>query len=305
MVKQMKRVLITGLGGFTGRYVESALRSAGYDVYALSRTGLPVHQQVLSGDLLDPVSLRSVVREVRPQAVIHLAGVSSITHNDVEEIYRTNIMGTRNLLVELGEAVKSGTLLESVVLASSANIYGNGHSFPINESCSIAPANDYAVSKYSMELMAATWADILPISILRPFNYTGVGQSTGFVIPKVIEAFARKEEFLTLGNIDVARDFCDVRDVAAAYVKVMENRPRTIVNICSGTAMSLKCVLAYVERISGHAVTIKSSGHLLRRNEVGVLQGDPTKLRDIIGVWNPRPLSETLQWMFNAYSSRN
>jgi len=183
----LRRVLVTGLDGFTGRYVGAELETADCAVLSLERAsdGNRV-------DLLDADAVRETVRQIRPQAVIHLAGIAFAAHGDAEGLYRTNIVGTRNLLSALAQLPK---LPSMVVLASSAHVYGNAadERLPLDESSKVHPASDYAVSKLAMEYMARTWSDRLPVLITRPFNYTGVGQDMNFLVPKIVEHFRRGE----------------------------------------------------------------------------------------------------------------
>ncbi|MGH8126387.1 MAG: NAD-dependent epimerase/dehydratase family protein, partial [Rhodanobacteraceae bacterium] len=208
------RALLTGCHGFTGRYVAAELEAAGYQVIGLAHDSDPPAAGVLRANLLDRTAVRHAVAEARARIVVHLAAISFVAHGDADEIYRTNIVGTRNLLEALAAAEVEP---RSVVLASSANIYGNAAADPITETTPPAPVNDYAVSKLAMEHMARQWMERLPITLVRPFNYTGVGQAEQFLIPKIVAHFRRGEKVIELGNTDVARDFSDVRDVAHAY----------------------------------------------------------------------------------------
>ena len=114
------------------------------------------------------------------------------------------------------------------------------------------PHNDYAVSKLAMEYMANIWRDRLPITIVRPFNYTGRGQATSFLIPKLVQHFREKLPLIELGNIDVVREFGDVRDVAAFYVRLAEVKaPWGPFNICSGIGYSLNDVLEMLQTMTG------------------------------------------------------
>lgn len=291
----LPRALITGLSGFTGRYVAAELVAAGYEVHGLTRRAGEVDVPV---DLLDRQSLREAIEAIAPTVVIHLAAIAFVAHGDVDAMYRVNVVGTRNLL----DALASLTIVPKlVVLASSANIYGNADVERITEDTPPAPANDYAVSKLAMENMAKLWMDRLPIVITRPFNYTGAGQSEKFLIPKIIYHFRKKASVIELGNTEVVRDFSDVRDVAKAYREILNASPvgRTV-NICSGTGYSLNKILETVSGLAGYDIQVKVNPAFLRSNEVSRLLGSPALLYQETG-WQPiYPLIDTLEWIYRS-----
>jgi nucleoside-diphosphate-sugar epimerase len=211
-------------------------------------------------------------------------------------MYRSNILGTRNLLDALSNSAHAP---DAVLLASSANIYGNSRSGAIDESVPPAPANDYGVTKAATELLAKSYGKTLPIIVARPFNYTGRGQSDRFLIPKIVSHVRRREAEVELGNLDVARDFSDVRDVVSAYVKLLET-PRSAgetFNICSGRAHSLRELLDLVQSISGHSLAVRVNPAFVRADEVRTLWGSPEKLQRTIGPLEPSSLEQTLRWM--------
>jgi nucleoside-diphosphate-sugar epimerase len=293
-----RRVLVTGLDGFTGRYVAAELERAGYQACGLSRADAEVGSGHV--DLLDAVATRAAVARIRPQAVIHLAAIAFVAHDDVDALYRTNILGTRHLLAALADLPEPPA---SVVLASSANVYGNaaGQVGALDERTPLAPANDYAVSKLAMEYMARTWSGRLPLVFSRPFNYTGVGQDQRFLIPKIVAHFRRRERRIELGNLDVWREFMDVRTVAWAYRRLLDTRDEAdTFNICSGHGHSLREVLAMMAEIAGYAIEVGVNPAFVRENEVRRLTGDPARLQARIGVLPPHTLMETLRWMYQA-----
>lgn len=295
----MATALITGINGFTGHYLAKELRAAGYTVVGLSST--EVVQSVSSVNylcnILDREQLVDILTQVKPDVVVHLAAIAFVAHDDMDAIYHTNVVGTRNLLEAI---VKSKHIPRSVLLASSANIYGNALVEPIDEMVSAAPANDYAVSKLSMEYMARLWVDRLPITVVRPFNYTGAGQSLNFLIPKIVDHFTRRAPILELGNLDVVRDFSDVRSVVQRYRLLLESKTQgEVFNICSGQGHSLFDVLQIMRDVSGHDPEIKVNPAFVRANEVHRLVGSSAKLDALIGKVPVISLKETLQWMFN------
>lgn len=293
-----KRALVTGLAGFTGRYVARELRAAGYRVFGTSVPGHEAGEDMLPVDLTDRAAVAAAVHQVRPDVVVHLAAIAFVGHADIEQIYRVNVVGTRNLLEALAAAPARPS---AVLVASSANIYGNADLPVLDEDVKPAPANDYAVSKLSMEYMARLWMDRLPIIITRPFNYTGVGQHENFLLPKIVSHFRRQAAGIELGNLHVWRDFSDVRMVAAAYRALLEKAPAgRAYNICSGTGYSLGEALEMMNRIAGYEIEVRVNPAFVRANEVVRLVGDNGRLAAAVGGIVPVPLEQTLRWMYEA-----
>ncbi|MCK2089609.1 GDP-mannose 4,6-dehydratase [Thauera aromatica] len=291
----MKRALITGIKGFTGRYLAAELERCGWEVWGIgfhAETGDTRYRCV---DLADAAGLEAAVAEIQPDAVVHLAAIAFVGHGEPEAFYQVNLIGTRTLLAALAACDKTP---ECVLLASSANVYGNTTGGVLNESTPPNPANDYAVSKLAMEYMARLWMDKLPIVIARPFNYTGAGQAESFLLPKIVAHFRRQTKVIELGNLDIWRDFSDVRAVAMAYRRLLETRPAgETVNVCSGQTHSLREVIAMAEDISGRSIQVQVNPAFVRASEVKTLCGDASKLRALVGEWHTPPLEETLRWM--------
>lgn len=286
------------MGGFTGHYVAAELREAGYEVVGLSQATGDANANVHALDLCDRDALGAFMAGQDFDAIVHLAAISFVAHGDADAIYRVNIVGTRNLLEALDSAAAKPRI---VVLASSANIYGNATVEPITELTPPSPANDYAVSKLAMEYMAALWKERLPITIARPFNYTGVGQGKQFLIPKIVDHYRRRETEIELGNIDIVRDFLDVRDVARLYRLLVEHAPvGQTINLCSGRGHSLQEVIDMAGQLAGYRIAVKVNPAFVRSNEVKRLVGSRSYLERIAPQFAPRPLLETLAWMIRA-----
>lgn len=294
------KVLITGVDGFTGRYLAPVLAAHGFEVHGVVSHGgevvLPDVLCIHRCDLTDAPRVTEVVQTIEPQGVVHLAGVSFVGHGDVEAMYRINLLGTRHLLHALAQ---NNTRPDVVLLASSANVYGNGTEGVMDETTPPAPANDYAVSKLAMEYMARLYTESLPIIIARPFNYTGVGQAESFLLPKIVAHIRRGAGEIELGNLEVARDFSDVRMVAQAYLRLLTS-PAAIgrtFNVCSGTAYTLNEVLSLAREVSGRTLDVRVNPALVRDNEVKVLLGSRARLEACIGALDSFELRDTLRWM--------
>lgn len=282
----IKRLLITGGAGFTGKHLSAAASEFGFDAISLQ------------SNLLDREALSDEILNAKPTHVVHLAALSAVSHPDQEAFYKINLFGCLNLLDAL---TKLPITPKKILLASSANVYGNISNQKISESTNPKPVNHYAMSKLAMEYMSATYTALLPLIFSRPFNYTGVGHDTRFVIPKIVEHFRRNEQVIELGNLDVYREYNDVRMVCEAYLKLLEDGDiGEAYNICSGRTYSLREVIELTEQVAGKKIEVKVNPGLIRLNEVHTLAGNPDKLNMAIGNLRIYELKETLSWMLNS-----
>ncbi|WP_034913157.1 GDP-mannose 4,6-dehydratase [Erwinia sp. 9145] len=294
-----KKALITGIEGFTGQYMAAELSAAGYEVYGFGSSPARESSNYIQVNLTNAAQVKQAIDAVQPDIVVHLAAIAFVAHSDPKIFYDVNLWGTRNLLQALAESTKTP---EAVLVASSANVYGNNTPGKLAETTPTRPANDYAVSKLAMEFMAGLFYDTLPIIITRPFNYTGVGQAENFLIPKIVKHFRERKEIIKLGNIDVWRDFSDVRDVVKSYLTLLKSSSfGNVVNVASGKMYSLHEVIVLCKELTGHDIRIEVNPQFVRPNEIKELCGDITLLNNITGNNSPKiPLRDTLKWMLEA-----
>lgn len=289
------KVLITGCNGFTGKHLTAQLRAQNYQVYGICSKASN-SPDVYKADITDIADIRSVLENMQPDFVIHLAAVTNVANQDNETFYRVNLLGTLNLLTALHEAHVSP---QKIIIASSANVYGNSPVACLAETIYPKPVNHYGNSKLAMENMVSTWFDQFPIIVTRPFNYTGVGQDPDFVIPKIVAHYRAKNTEINLGNIAVVRDLSDVNFVVQSYIQLMQSNSHSeIFNICSGVGYSIKDILQLMQEIAGYAIQVKSNPDFFRRNEIKQLIGDNSKLFACIGKIPIIPLQETLKKMY-------
>lgn len=266
-----------------------------------SAAGHAVH--ALQADLLQPEALQHEAAQVRPEAVVHLAAISFVGHTDTEAFYRVNVQGTLNLLDALATLDAKP---QRVLVASSANVYGNCTQSPICETQCPAPVNHYASSKLVMEHLVRTRLEDLPVFFTRPFNYTGVGQSPSFVIPKLVQHFAARKPTIELGNLAVEREFNDVRFVCNAYLQLLEWAiPGQTYNVCTGLTYTLQQVIDMLAELTGHALQVQINPAFVRTSEIGRLCGDPAKLQTCTGALQNIDLRDTLSWMLEGLDAPN
>jgi len=297
------RVLVTGAEGFTGRYLVSALQAQGWETLSGVRAS-NAGTGAVSFDLNDAASMVDVLKRIQPTQVIHLAAISFAAHDDLEQIYTTNVIGTLNLLA----AIETAQLeLEHLILASSAAVYGQQELAELHEQLTPQPRSDYGISKLAAEHIALARHTAQQLTITRPFNYTGVNQHPSFLIPKLVSHFVEKKPVIELGNLDVAREFNDVRWAADWYTALVSssdnprNREETV-NLCTGQAFTLREVIGLLTEISGHSLEIAVNPQFVRDNDPPLIKGETRKSK-ALGL--PLPvvdLKDTLTWMCDNYS---
>jgi GDP-4-dehydro-6-deoxy-D-mannose reductase len=284
---------VTGGSGFAGRHLTELIR----DAVAPSRDEL---------DLLDAAAVGAAVRNVRPDAVFHLAALASVGRSweSPAETLTANLTMTVNLL----EAVRLEAPHAAVLIASSGEVYGPPEGLPVTEDAPLRPQNPYAVSKAACDLLAGQYADAFDMRVARTraFNHAGPGQSQEYVVGtltrQVAEAEAARaaEVVLKTGNPDSARDFTDVRDVVRAYVAAAE-LPPGVYNVCSGQATTVTDLVELVRRSTALTVHHEVDPERVRAHDVRELRGSAERLRAASG-WEPAiPMERTVADALDAW----
>lgn len=287
------KVLITGINGFTGKYLKKYLQENHHEVFGISNQIEKAENNIFQCNINDKEALVKVLKKIQPDYIIHLAAISFVMHADIEEIYKVNVIGTQNLL-DASIEVKHN--LKKIILASSATVYGNQDSTVLNENMCPNPLNHYGISKLAMEFVAKTYFEKLPIIITRPFNYTAPGHGEQFVIPKIARAFINKQENLELGNLNVYREYNSIYFVCEVYFKLMKSATTSeIVNIASGQTHSLNEIILLFEQATNHKLKVKINPNFVRKDEIERLAGNTDKLNQIIKIDNNYSINNVIK----------
>lgn len=298
----MRDLLVTGQNGFVGRHVTAL---------AAGRWRVIPHAP---HDLLNPVSLDDWLAHCCPAAVIHLAGQTFVPQafRDPAQTLQINLLGTLNLLQALKRRGFRGTFL----YVSSGDVYGQVavEQLPIPESCPPQPRNPYAVSKLAAEHLCLQWSFSEPdwrILIARPFNHAGPGQADHFVLPDMARQLLRVRQGLqspqiSVGDVDVTRDFLDVRDVVQAYFDLLDKgQPGEIYNVCSGQEQLIRDLIMQMAELADVQITLQQDSTRLRKAEQRRTRGCSNKLQRHTG-WQPRvPITTTLRDVLTDWEKRD
>ena len=274
-----KKILITGINGFTGIHLEKYLLDQGFDVYG-TVIGEPQKEKHLQCDITKKDQVDRTLLHVRPDYVIHLAAISFVGESNASLIYDVNVIGSENLLQSLHEHKIHP---KKVIMVGSATVYGNQGQEVLNESMCPKPINHYGISKLAMEHIAKSYFDKLHIIITRPFNYSGVGQETHFLIPKIVSHYREKKKVIELGNLDVAREFNTIGYIVKIYTALMlSDVDSEVVNLSSNKAIKLLEVIDQMNQIAGYKIEVTVNPTFVRTNEIKSLSGSTKKLKKII-----------------------
>jgi GDP-4-dehydro-6-deoxy-D-mannose reductase len=311
--------LVTGIAGFAGSYLAEALAARGDVLCGLLEPGRPAanlaealarHPEALAPERLPVVDVRdapavaAVVCDFQPDALVHLAAVAYVPYARAhpEETFAVNVGGTRHVL----DAVRAHRPAARALIVTSSDIYDPGakgdRPRAMDEDHPLGPRNPYGASKAEADRLAAEAAarDRLDVVRVRPFNHTGPRQEPRYVCAdfarQVAEAEAgRREPVIRVGNLDMARDFCDVRDVARGYVLALDRaRAGTAYNLCSGRAVRIREILDRLVAMARVPIRVEVDPERWRPADAPWFQGNAARARRDLG-WTPDiPLEQTL-----------
>ncbi|HYV60387.1 MAG TPA: GDP-mannose 4,6-dehydratase [Acidimicrobiia bacterium] len=286
------KAVVTGSSGFVGRHLVPHLRASGDDVVTIDHNGTPPI------DVTDAAEVRAVLQAARPDAVYHLAALSHVgrSWDAPETVFRVNALGALNVLRACADAGAG-----RVLVAGSADVYGAvaEGDLPLTEDAPIRPITPYGASKAAADVLAlqAFLGDGLPTLRVRAFNHTGPGQSSSMLVPGLARRIAEAERSggskIGVGNLDVVRDLCDVRDVVRAYRLLVERgEPGEAYNVCSGRGVSVRDVAGMLLSLSDAPLELVVDPDLVRHVDVPRLVGSASRLHGATG-WTPEIALET------------
>ena len=294
------KLLLTGSDGFVGKLLKR------------ERPCVPLVDEDSNVDLRDADRVRRVVAHIAPDAVIHLAAQSFVPESFARprETYDINFFGTLNLL----EALKTANFAGRFLFVGSGDSYGlvAPDELPIEEAQPLRPRSPYAVSKAAAEALCYQWSQSEPFAIVmtRSFNHIGPGQSERFVVSdfarQVVEISKRiRPPRICTGDIDVTRDFTDVRDVVQAYLLLLEQGRRgEVYNVCSGSEQSIRDVLMRLLRLGGVEAAVEQDPLRLRGAEQRRIYGSPRKLERDTGWARRYSLDTSLADILNDWKAK-
>lgn len=281
-------VLITGVTGFTGRYMTTFLRQMNVDISVIgidireeNQTGLDFYyKNDMSTVLLEEVLLRH-----RPHYIIHLAGAMPPAGDEL--MWTVNIGTTTNLLCELYRLKINPS---AVLVIGSAAEYISSREDLISEGHPCCGASTYGRSKWAQTQVALSLGRMYNqnVMVARPFNIIGPGISRNLVVGTLCEQFSGNSDTLEIGNVDSIRDFTDIRDIVRAYWDILTRGSRgEIYNVCSGKGIRISELIEVFKGCSRKAVGIKKSEQRLKTMDVDRSVGNNKKLRSLSG-WHAK-----------------
>lgn len=304
----MKRLLVTGSEGFVGSNLIKALDESKYEIVATCLPQLiPKRGKYVALDILDLDLTIEVFKQYVPDAVFHLAAVSSVARSfrDRAVAYNTNITGTANVL----EAARSLGKKVRFYFVSTCEVYGGGEH--LAENAPVVLKNPYAISKYAAELICTDFhGDGLETVILRPFTHTGPGQAETFVLPTIAKQISEIEKgkrapLIELGNIQARREFLNIKDIVRAYALALDKcAAGEVYNIASGQGYTIAELVEIFARLAKKEFELKVNPTKMRKNDIPVLLGDGRKFSRLTG-WSPTvKIEKTLEDLLNYWRAK-
>lgn len=311
------KALIIGGAGFVGKHLAEHIRQAyGWDLHItkMKQEELSIpYASVYDVDILDIEQLKSLLENLKPDYIFHLAAQSSValSWKNPQLTIDVNIKGSLNLL----EVLKNLELKSRTLLIGSSEEYGRieDYKYPVSEEYHLRPGNIYAVTKVCQNMLGKIYADAYGLDIIgiRAFNHIGPGQNETFVVADFCKQVAeieagRKDPVMMVGDLSAERDFTDVREIVKAYALLATKGEKgETYNVGSGKALSIRKLLdKIIEKSSRKDIEIKIDNQKLRPIEVPVIRADLNKLDALLG-WKPGwDLDKAIEDTLNYWRSK-
>jgi GDP-4-dehydro-6-deoxy-D-mannose reductase len=321
----MKSILITGISGFVGGHFVHYLLSQGNDIeiHGISRSKpawdfVPAVPELLTNhyfhqaDLLDIPAIKSLLEEIQPEYIVHMAAQSSVAESWKTPVF--SFMNNTNIFLNIIDTVRLNDNAARVLSIGSSEQYGivSPSDLPLTEETPQHPANPYAVARVAQEELAKIYADGygLDICCTHSFNHCGPGQSDRFVVSAIVKQFVQiahglQEPVIHIGNGAIVRDFVDVRDVVAVYNLLLAKGKRgEVYNVCSGTGRTIEEVVTLLSEMKGIRVRVHEEQAQIRPIDNPRIIGSNAKIRRDMG-WKPLiPFEQSLLSVYDYWDHR-
>lgn len=302
----MSRCLITGASGFVGLFLSESLRSPLMEVYGFDLRHPPQVKQAFTGEITNRADVLSVLRQVQPDIIFHLAGI--LKSQSPEDLYNVNVLGT----VALFEAIMESGLRPRVIVAGSSAVYGTGGDTPISEDLPVQPITHYAASKLSQEIVALRYhkAFDLPVICVRTFNLLGPGLSPDMAPSAFAKQIAQAERMggpakIFTGDLSAQRDYVDVRDAVRAYTLIAEHgEAGQTYNVCSGRAISMSEILQILLDQAQVQMEAVLDPDRVQKQDVPVQIGSAKKIQQLTGWKTEINITKSLTDLLNDWREK-
>jgi len=299
------RVLVTGCNGFVARYFVDYFRInkiqadfLGVDVASTCTIEGIAYSQM---DLMDMQRIKALLSSFQPTHIAHFASVSSVAQS--WEMPVASFTNNTNIFLNIVESVRNLRLSPRILSVGSSEEYGNYpcHAMPLKEDYQLRPGSPYAIARVAQEMISKLYADSygLEIMMTRSFNHIGPGQREVFAIPsficQMLKAKAEGRTNISVGNIDIVRDFLDVRDVVDAYYKILFfGRKGEVYNVCRGIGFTLREIIKQIADFIDFYPELIIDPAKVRPTDNQIIIGDPSKLMTELGWRSVIPLETSL-----------
>ena len=322
--ESMKKILITGISGFVGGYfVQYLTHHDNFEIHGISRSkpawdfvevspeSLDSHYLHLA-DLNDIPKIKSIVKEIQPDYILHLAAQSSVAESWKAPVF--SFMNNTNIFLNIIDTVRLNDNGARVLSVGSSEQYGivSELDLPLTEDKPQCPANPYAVARVAQEHLARIYATGygLDICCTRSFNHCGPGQTDRFVVSAIVKQFVRiahglQDPVIHIGNGAIVRDFVDVHDVVEAYQLLLKQAKRgEVYNICSGKGRSIREIVTFLSEMYHIDVQVHQEQSQIRPIDNPRIIGSYQKIQRDLG-WKPTiPFEESLRSMYDYWDVR-